>query len=430
MSGAACSPSGSRRRLCQQTSIPAPRAPSMSLGEPATNSARAGSTGSLSRASRYGSGRGLYAPAASAVTTTSNATPTRAATSCPSSSEQLVTTPIRACSLRRRSTPGASGQGSSRSGIPRRRSEALSDGTPATRAASATVSTNGRYEPPEQATRLDSSRQRVPRSSPPATSLQSGPESRSAEKRSNRTAPYPTRVLGSVPKGLRADRLCGSYAPNVLAVPEVLLRAHVAENPFADPTVGSTPEVDAHEVPRRRTAHVGRGAQMPSDSGRQASAGAVEKSRNGVGRRQRFAAARQVIEVGAVLPENDVVSRSPRVHAEEVREASLAADRASGTRGGDENHISLSKRQDLVARRRSFGPSASVVVPRKGVDRESDGGPAGDDGECAERFHGRSLDRKTEGPGPRPPCRRGRSAAPLRPPRDVGDPNVRLRALA
>ena len=49
MSGAACSPSGSRRRLCQQTSMPAPRAPSMSFGDPATNSERAGSTPSFSQ---------------------------------------------------------------------------------------------------------------------------------------------------------------------------------------------------------------------------------------------------------------------------------------------------------------------------------------------------------------------------------------------
>jgi len=83
------------------------------------------------------------------------------------------------------------------------------------------------------------------------------------------------------------------------------------------------------------------------------------------------------------------------VRAEEVREPSLGTDRTSGSRGGDENHISLSKRQHPVALPRSCGLSALVVVPRKGVDGESNDGPAGDNGECAERFHGRSLGRKT-----------------------------------
>jgi hypothetical protein len=45
-------------------------APAMSSGEPATKSVRAALTSNASSASRYGSGRGLYAPATSAVATT------------------------------------------------------------------------------------------------------------------------------------------------------------------------------------------------------------------------------------------------------------------------------------------------------------------------------------------------------------------------
>src|SRR5205823_12454356 len=58
-SGAWRSPRGSCRRLCHHTRIPAPPAPVISPGEPATNSARDGWTPNLSRASLYGSGLGL-----------------------------------------------------------------------------------------------------------------------------------------------------------------------------------------------------------------------------------------------------------------------------------------------------------------------------------------------------------------------------------
>jgi hypothetical protein len=189
-SGGWRSPSGSPRGLCHHTRIPASPAPVTSPGEPATNSARDGWTPNLSRASLYGSGLGLYAPAASAVTTVSKWTPTRAAARCPSSSEQLVTTPIRTHSLSRLRTSGASGHGPSRSPSPRSRSGARVGGTPASRAASATVSTNGRYGPVEYATRLLSSRQLAPTAASPATSRHSGSESRSAVKRSKRTASY------------------------------------------------------------------------------------------------------------------------------------------------------------------------------------------------------------------------------------------------
>src|SRR5204862_3067357 len=159
-------------------------------GEPATNSARDGWTLNRSRARRYGSGRGLYAPAALAVTIVSNPTPSRAAARRPSSSEQLVPTPIRTRALRRLSTAGASGQGRSCSPIPRSRSAARAGGTPASCAASSTVSTNGQYCPAEYARRLDSSRHLLPAVSSPATSLHSGWESISAVKRSKRTASY------------------------------------------------------------------------------------------------------------------------------------------------------------------------------------------------------------------------------------------------
>src|SRR6516164_7711479 len=62
-------------------------------------------------ASRYGAPSGLYAPARSAVTTTSKAAPTRSTALRPRSSEQLVTT---ARGNWRRESPGrTSGQGSS-----------------------------------------------------------------------------------------------------------------------------------------------------------------------------------------------------------------------------------------------------------------------------------------------------------------------------
>jgi hypothetical protein len=153
--------------------------------------------------------------------------------------------------------------------------------------------------------------------------------------------------------------LCASYAPNVLAGSVVLFRAHIAEDHCAVATVRPVPEVDAHEVPRRRTADVRR--------------------------------------IG----------------------------------GRDENHIALSKRQDPVARRRSFGLSASVVVPREGVDGESNDGPAGDNGECAERFHGRSLGRKSKAAGTdRAVARRPKRKRHYDFLADVGDRNVRLRAPA
>src|SRR5207249_384952 len=74
---------------------------------------RAASTPSASSARRYGSGRGLYAPAASAVATTSKGTPTRAAACRPTSSEQLVTTPIFEVARSWARTAGASGHDSS-----------------------------------------------------------------------------------------------------------------------------------------------------------------------------------------------------------------------------------------------------------------------------------------------------------------------------
>jgi hypothetical protein len=121
---------------------PGAGAPVISLGEPATKSARDGWTPNLSSASLYGSGLRLYVPAASAVATVSKWTPTRAAARCPSSSEQLVTTPIGTLSLNPLRTSGASGHGRSCSPIPRSRSAARVGGTPTSRAACATVLTN------------------------------------------------------------------------------------------------------------------------------------------------------------------------------------------------------------------------------------------------------------------------------------------------
>ena len=99
-------------------------------------------------------------------------------------------TPIRTLSLNRPRTSGASGHGPSRSPIPRSRSAARVGGTPASRAACATVSTNGRYGPAEYASRLHSSRHLAPFAALPATSRHRGCESNSAVNRSKRTASY------------------------------------------------------------------------------------------------------------------------------------------------------------------------------------------------------------------------------------------------
>jgi hypothetical protein len=112
-----------------------------------------------------------------------------------------------------------------------------------------------------------------------------------------------------------------------------------------------------------------------------------------VGRHHRFAVTSQVIEIGPVAPEEDLVSGWPSVNTVEVRDSCFPADFASGCRGRDADHVALVERVDVVTPndRGDGRTTTTVVVPAKGVDGESRYRSADDDSKCAKSVHRPSL---------------------------------------
>ncbi len=97
---------------------------------------------------------------------------------------------------------------------------------------------------------------------------------------------------------------------------------------------------------------------------------------------------RQVVEIGAILPENDLVSRSLCVDTEEVRDPAFVADLASSCCPGDAYYVSLLKEVDVANAVVASASTASVVVPGKGVHRERRHCSADDDAKCDKSSHG------------------------------------------
>src|SRR6266550_1561717 len=129
---------------------------------------------------------------------------------------------------------------------------------------------------------------------------------------------------------------------------------------------------------------------MPADADGKSPARPTPKTLDGVGRHHRFAVTLQVIKIGPVFPEEDLVSGSPRVNAIEVWDSCFSADLTSGCRSGDVDHVSLTERVNAVALHDSPGGLiAPIVVPREGVHGEHSDGTASNDRERDEPFHGK-----------------------------------------
>jgi hypothetical protein len=94
------------------------------------------------------------------------------------------------------------------------------------------------------------------------------------------------------------------------------------------------------------------------------------------GRNHRPSAARQVVGLNFILPEDHLVSTPLGASAEQVRDPSLVTCLTAGCRRGDANDVALAHREDVAAAGRDRSGVAlafAVFSPAKGIDRESCG---------------------------------------------------------